>query len=316
MKKIDTSSVLEFSKAQDVTQIAASYFVLTDILTDSMQQISATNMSIIPLDSIEINPINSFSNASNTQVSELDMMISINSPQLELNSYKLVLSKWQKFNKNLKDAWANRNSKKKKKKKKRTVQQSAKHQYYDDLPYNIMRLKNDLFDEIVRHMSNLSIIYNQPYKIKVVANQELGITFNIYIGIKVGETTKIWNPALNDFDVYNLKNLQNEVSEKTKKLGSNFLDIFRIFNNLYFYINKKQPPIGLIESVMFSLPENLFSGTIDDCFCSIINYLNNIKAVTMFSNAKIESYVLGKNLQIQTKTLIIGFIKSICKVLN
>ena len=102
MKKIDTLSVLEFSKAQDVTQIAASYSVLTDILTDSMQQISATNMSIIPLDSIEINPINSFSNASNTQVSELDMMISINSPQLELNSYKLVLSKWQKFNKNLK----------------------------------------------------------------------------------------------------------------------------------------------------------------------------------------------------------------------
>ena len=101
MKKIDASSVLEFSKAQDVTQIAASYSVLTDILTDSMQQISATNMSIIPLDSIEINPINSFSNASNTQVSELDMMISINSPQLELNSYKLVLSKWQKFNKNL-----------------------------------------------------------------------------------------------------------------------------------------------------------------------------------------------------------------------
>ena len=175
MKKIDTSSVLEFSKAQDVTQIAASYSVLTDILTDSMQQISATNMSIIPLDSIEINPINSFSNASNTQV-----MISINSPQLELNSYKLVLSKWQKFNKNLKDAWANRNSKKKKKKKKRTVQQSAKHQYYDDLPYNIMRLKNDLFDEIVRPMSNISIIYNQTYKIKLVANKDLCITFKIY----------------------------------------------------------------------------------------------------------------------------------------
>ena len=179
-----------------------------------------------------------------------------------------------------------------------------------------MRLKNDLFDEIVRHMSNLSIIYNQPYKIKVVANQELGITFNIYVGIMVGETTKIWNPALNDFDIYKLKNLQNEVSEKTKKLGSNFLDIFRIFNNLYFYVYKRQPPIGLVESVMFSIPENLFSGTIDDCFCSIINYLNNIKAVTMFNEAKIENYMLGKNLQGQTRTQIVGFVKSICKVLN
>lgn len=316
MKKIDTLSVLEFSKPQDVTQIATSYSILSDILTDSMQKISATNMSIIPLDSIEINPINSFANASNTQVSELDMLISINSPQLELNSYKLVLSKWQKFNKNLKDAWANRNSKKKKKKKKRAVQQASKHQYYDDLPYNIMRLKNDLFDEIVRHMSNLSIIYNQPYKIKVVANQELGITFNIYVAIKVGETTKIWNPALNDFDTYNLTNLQNEVSEKTKKLGPNFLDVFRIFNNLYFYINKKQPPMGLIESVMFSIPESLFSGTIEDCFCSIINYLNNIKAVTMFNEAKLENYVVGKNLQGQTKTQLVAFIKSICKVLN
>ena len=180
-----------------------------------------------------------------------------------------------------------------------------------------MRLKNDLFDEIVRHMSNLSIIYNQPYKIKVVANQELGITFNIYVGIKVGETTKIWNPALNDFDIFNLKNLQNEVSEKTKKLGSNFLDVFRIFNNLYFYINKRQPPIGLIESVMFSIPESLFCGTtIDDSFCSIINYLNNIKAVTMFNEAKIENYMLGKNLQGQTRTQIVGFVKSVCKVLN
>ena len=316
MKKIDTSSVMEFSKAQDVTQIAASYSILSDILTDSMQNISATNITIIPLESVEINPINSFSNSTNTPVSELDMMVSINSPQLELNSYKLVLSKWQKFNKNLKDAWANRNTKKKKKKKKRAIQQSIKHQYYDDLPYNIMRLKNDLFDEIVRHMSNLSIIYNQPYKIKVVANQELGITFNIYVGIKVGETTKIWNPALNDFDVYNLKNLQNKVSEKTKKLGPNFLEIFRIFNNLYYYINKRQPIIGLIESIMFSIPENLFNGSSEDCFCSIINYLNNIKAVAMFKESKIENYIIGKNLQGQTRTQIIGFIKSICKVLN
>ena len=179
-----------------------------------------------------------------------------------------------------------------------------------------MRLKNDLFDEIVRHMSNLSIIYNQPYKIKVVANQELGITFNIYVGIKVGETTKIWNPALNDFDVYNLKNLQNKVSEKTKKLGPNFLEIFRIFNNLYYYINKRQPIIGLIESIMFSIPENLFNGSSEDCFCSIINYLNNIKAVAMFKESKIENYIIGKNLQGQTRTQIIGFIKSICKVLN
>ena len=316
MKKIDTSSVMEFSKMQDVTQIAASYSILSDILTDSMQNISATNITIIPLESVEINPINSFSNSTNTPVSELDMMVSINSPQLELNSYKLVLSKWQKFNKNLKDAWANRNTKKKKKKKKRAIQQSTKHQYYDDLPYNIMRLKNDLFDEIVRHMSNLSIIYNQPYKIKVVANQELGITFNIYVGIKVGETTKIWNPALNDFDVYNLKNLQNKVSEKTKKLGPNFLEIFRIFNNLYYYINKRQPPIGLIESIMFSIPENLFNGSSEDCFCSIINYLNNIKAVVMFKESKIENYIIGKNLQGQTRTQIVGFIKSICKVLN
>ena len=316
MKKIDTSSVMEFSKMQDVTQIAASYSILSDILTDSMQNISATNITIIPLESVEINPINSFSNSTNTPVSELDMMVSINSPQLELNSYKLVLSKWQKFNKNLKDAWANRNTKKKKKKKKRAIQQSIKHQYYDDLPYNIMRLKNDLFDEIVRHMSNLSIIYNQPYKIKVVANQELGITFNIYVGIKVGETTKIWNPALNDFDVYNLKNLQNKVSEKTKKLGPNFLEIFRIFNNLYYYINNRQPIIGLIESIMFSIPENLFNGSSEDCFCSIINYLNNIKAVAMFKDSKIENYIIGKNLQGQTRTQIIGFIKSICKVLN
>ena len=316
MKKIDTSSVMEFSKMQDVTQIAASYSILSDILTDSMQNISATNITIIPLESVEINPINSFSNSTNTPVSELDMMVSINSPQLELNSYKLVLSKWQKFNKNLKDAWANRNTKKKKKKKKRAIQQSIKHQYYDDLPYNIMRLKNDLFDEIVRHMSNLSIIYNQPYKIKVVANQELGITFNIYVGIKVGETTKIWNPALNDFDVYNLKNLQNKVSEKTKKLGPNFLEIFRIFNNLYYYINKRQPIIGLIESIMFSIPENLFNGSSEDCFCSIINYLNNINAVAMFKESKIENYIIGKNLQGQTRTQIIGFIKSICKVLN
>ncbi|MGN1162840.1 MAG: hypothetical protein ACI4T2_02870 [Christensenellales bacterium] len=317
MKKLDIVSVLEFSQAQDVTQIAASYFVLLEILNSSMQNISATNLSIVPFDSIKIHPINSFANSSNTPVSELDMMISINSPQLELNSNKLILSKWQKFNKTIKDAWANRNVKKKKKKRKRTVQQAAKHQYFDDLPYNVMRLKNDLFEEIVRHMSNLSIIYNQPYKIKVVANQELGLTFNVYTAIKVGESTKIWNPGLNDFDAYNLQILQNRVDEKTKKLGQNFLKIFRIFNNLYFYINKKQPPIALIESVMFSIPDNLFEGnSIEDCFCSIINYLNNIKAVTMFKESKIEEYIIGKNLQGQTKTQIVGFVKSVCKVLN
>lgn len=316
MKKIDTTSIIEFSRIQDVTQIATSYSFLTEMLNISMKNISSTNLAIIPYDCVEICPINSFSNASNTQVSELDMLISINSPQLELNSYKLVLTKWQKLNKNLKNAWANRNTKKKKKKKRRAVQQASKHQYYDDLPYNVMRLKNDLFEEIVRHMSNLSIVYNQPSKIKVVANQELGLTFNVYLGIKVGETTKIWNPAQNDFDVYNLKNLQNEVGEKTKKIGPNFLDIFRILNNLYFYINKRQPPIGIVEMIMFSLPDELFLGTIQDCFCSIINYLINVKAITMFKNSKPDNYIVGKNLIAQTQTQIIGFIKSICKVLN
>lgn len=316
MKKLGIDSVLEFAKAQDVTQIATSYSSLFEILNDSMQQISATNLSIIPFESVSIFPINSYSNSSNTQVSELDMMICINSPQLEINSYKLVLSKWQKLNKDVKNAWANRNKKKKRKKKKRQLQTAAKHEYYDDLPYNIMRVKNDLFEEIARRMSNLSIIYNQPYKIKVVANQELGLVYNVYISIQVGDLIKIWNPALNDFDVYDLKKLQNRIDEKSKKIGSNFLNVFRIFNNLYYVVNKRQPPIAMIESVMLSIPEELFEGSQNDCFCSVINYICNIKAVTMFKNANIEDFVRTKNNQGQIKSQIVSFIKSVGKILN
>lgn len=316
MKKLGIDSVLEFAKAQDVTQIAAPYSFLCEMLGDSMQKISATNLSIIPFDSVQISPINSFSNASNTSVSELDMMISINSPQLELNSYKLVLSKWQKLNKNVKDAWVNRNRKKKSKKKKRQLQQAAKREYYDDLPYNVMRLKNDLFEEIARHMSNLSIIYNQPHKIKVVANQELGLTFNVYPAIQVGDLTKFWNPALNDFDIYDFKKLHNKISEKTKKIGQNFLNVFRIFNNLYYYTTKKQPPMAMIESIMLSIPESLFEGNQNDCFCTIINYLLNIKAVTMFKIANIEEFVRTKTVQGQIKSQIVSFIKSLNKILN
>lgn len=316
MKKLDIDSVLEFAKAQDVTQIATSYSFLCNVLNESMQQISATNLSIIPYESVSIFPINSYSNSSNTQVSELDMMISINSPQLELNSYKLVLSKWQKLNKDVKNAWANRNKKKKRKKKKRQLQTATKHEYYDDLPYNIMRVKNDLFEEIARRMSNLSIIYNQPYKIKVVANQELGLVYNVYLSIQVGDLTKIWNPALNDFDVYDLKKLQNRIGEKSKKIGPNFLNVFRIFNNLYYVTNKRQPPIAMIESVMFSIPEELFEGNQNDCFCSVINYICNIKAVTMFKNANIEDFVRTKNNQGQIKSQIVSFIKSVGKILN
>ena len=315
MKKLGIDSVLEFTRAQDVTQIATPYSFLCEMLGDSMQKISATNLSIVPYESVQINPINSFSNASNTSVSELDMMISINSPQLELNSYKLVLSKWQKLNKNIKDAWANRNKKKKNKKKKRQLQNASKREYYDDLPYNVMRLKNDLFEEIARHMSNLSIIYNQPHKIKVVTNQELGLTFNVYIAIQVGDLTKFWNPALNDFDVYDLKKMRNKISSKTKDIGQNFLNVFRVFNNLYYYTTKKQPPIAMIESIMLSIPEKLFEGNEDDCFCSVINYLLNIKAVTMFKESNIEEFVRTKSIQGQIKSQIVSFIKSLGKIL-
>ncbi len=315
MKKLDTQSVLDFANEQDVTQIGSSYSTLLSILNSAMEQVSSRNMMLVPLNEVYITPINSFSNASNTTVSELDVLVSINSTQLEHNSYGLILTKWQKFTKDIKTAWKNRNKKKKKKKKKREVKQQAVN-YYDQLPYNIMRLKNDLFEEIVNRMTNLSIVYNQAYKISVVANQELGFVFNVYTGIKSGESTKIWNMGANSFDVYNFNKMQNFIMQKTAIVGPNFLKVFRIFNNLYYYIYKKQPTIGLIESIMMSIPEKLFAQTtIENCFCSIINYINNVKGYLLFKNSHIDEFVTTKNQQTQLKTQTVNFIKQICKVL-
>ena len=317
MKKIDGATIEEFSKEQDLTFISDAYNQIFELIRSATESVASRNLVIVPLNSIKIEPINSFSNSSNTTSSELDILITIESPQLELNSQTLILSKWKKFSSDISNAWKNRKKSKKRRKKKKRALQTPVEDYAEELPYNIVRFKNDLFEEIVARLSSLSIITNTASKIKVVANQELGVSFNVYTAIKSSNKLKFWNKPKNDFNVYNLDLLNEKITQKTGEIGGNFLKIFRIFNNFYYHIYKKQPQLCFIENIMLALPNTLFNArSANDCFCQIINYINNTKTLYLFKSSKIDEYVLNKEIRVQFISQTTGFIKSIVKILN
>lgn len=316
MKKLDQATISEFANEQDISQLTSSYNQIYEIIESAIETVASKNKLLIPLDKVELYPINSFANSSNTTVSELDFLLTIESPQLELNSQSLILSKWQKFKKDFSMAWRNRNTKRNKKKKRKLQKHNIGENYYENVPYNIMRVKSDIFEEIVNNVSNLTIVANKQNYLRIVANQEFGLTFNLYIAIKSDNLIKFWIPQRNEFNILNLKELGEFVSKKTSIIGANYLASFRIFNNLYYYIYKTQPPMLLIEYILSCIPDTLFKNNNQfDSFCQVINYLINNKGVLIDNNEFLETYAKTDYYKNTLKTQTIQFIKNLSKVL-
>jgi hypothetical protein len=256
------------------------------------------------------------------------MYLTVRSAQIELNSIGPLNNRFRQFWTKVKTAWANRNKNTKRAKRKLAKQaKKAKKEITPDLlmekkekPYTIYSLKNDFYDKLIERLSNLTILYNQPTKIRLLAKEELGFRINIYPAIKHDDSLKIWDVTKNKFiikkpleakSLLNTKNNEiNSLNEKIptknrKSKTDNSSDILykviRIFKNLYYNMNQSYN-YEFVESLIYNCPNSLFdkSKSIYEIFIKVLNYLNNTSILnfrsiydqdkTIYSQYSISSY--------------------------
>ncbi len=213
-----------------------------------------------------------------TPNSEIDVFLAFNAPQLELNSIKLTDEKLKRFWFKLKRAYKQSREEKKSKRKKKKKESEIKKEI--EVPinkYSILNLKRQLVLYSARTLEEGGVIYTKDTSIKIVAREEIGVDINIYPAIKTEQGYKIYSENTNKFVEYSFEELKDNLTKKIEQVGTTYLDLVRVYKNLYFNINSSLLPSPyLIESLIYNCPDELFFGNnFYEVFIKILNYLHN-----------------------------------------
>lgn len=210
--------------------------------------------------------------------SELSIFVVFKSHQLEINTKELVNSKFEKFKLRLLNALNSMKKTKKRKKKSKQQDNDNKQILIESTKrYSILNLKNDLVKVMLTKIDNQSYIQVMDYYIKLISPNNLGLSVNIYPVLEESENCyKLYNSYKNEFFEVDFKQRDQNFNQKYHDVGVNFLYMIRVFNNLHFSIFNYIPNQILIESLLFNVPNDLYSGfTFYESFIKILNYLSN-----------------------------------------
>lgn len=293
-KVIDKGMIEDFASKIDVENLRNTVYYLSDMVEDIALELSQHNQ-LINIKNIELIPFNDFSNVELVN-SDINLYLAIRSAQIELNSIG-PMQKWYRvfWNKIIR-AWKNRksNTRKARKKAAKLAKRKSKFLTIEQLiekkekPYTILDLKNDFYNGFIKKLTDSTVIYNQPAKLRILAKEEFGFKINIYPAIKHDDNLKIWNNVKNKFLVVKPYEAQDLLSEKNKEinqLNKNKIEdilyrIIRIYKNIFYSIYNSCN-YQFIETLIYNCPNSLFSlknskNETYIVFIKILNYLNNI----------------------------------------
>ncbi len=299
-KVFDKEIIKDFAEDVNNDMVRRAYYYVNESIDQAIQKISLNNI-YIKEQNIELIPVGDLMTNTFTNVSEIDLLLTIRSAQLELNSIKKFDNKFLSYINKFKRAWKiNKNNKKKNKlknklfnfkKNKNIITKQTLYQKKKKL-YNIFDIKNNLFEEMTNYFTNLTILYNEDNKISILSKDEIGYKVNIYPVFKHENYLRIFNK--NDYKykeikikeaLQNIKNKANEIYNINKLIIDDefiFNKIIKIFKNLYFNI-KHENNFIFVESLIYSCPTSLFkiekndeNNYIYNIFIKVLNYINSI----------------------------------------
>ena len=258
--------------------------------------------------------VGEFENGSFSANSCLDFFIIIKSPQLELNTIKLINNKFKTFWNKLKFAYTS--SKKEKKSKKNKKKDEQKEIIIPVNKYSIADLKQDIINETLNFIDEKCFICSNIYGFKLILREYFGTDVNVFPVLKSGENFQIYNSFSNKFIEINFKNREQNFSTKVESVGDIFILLLRVFNSLYFNIYNTNPNQIAIESLLYSCPDELFVGNdFYEVFLKILNYLYNCNTEKL--KCIIDDEILFKNKLVSDSVVTIqNFIKTISKLLS
>lgn len=298
-KIVDKGMIEDFAKAISNEKARKVFYALSDYIDDCSMEIEEINPIVLSqnVDFFEAGDL-----LTNTllSISELDFYLSVKSAQLELNSIGTMQNKFRIFLNKLKAAWKGRKKKtirQQKKQAKKTMKANAvltekQLKEKKEKPYDLSDLKNDVFESLAEKLTNLTVLYNNPNKIRILAKDEFGYRINIYPVIKHDGYFRIWDSQKNKFiDIkpFEAKKLLAQKTNEIDRINRNSLSeitdsdllfkVIRIFKNLYYNF-KQAYNYSFIESLVYSCPNILFKieekkDYVYGAFLKVLNYLNN-----------------------------------------
>lgn len=255
-----------------------------------------------------------FFTGATTVNSQIDIYLCLKSPQLELNTMKLVNNRWIAFWKKVKNAWVSSRQEKKKKKKKQ-AEQELKEIEIPINKYSIADFKQELINKLLPYLAQDGYIYVYNTGFKIVSREQIGMDINVFPVIANLDTFKLYNSFTNKFIEVDFGNRENNIQEKLDEVGEIFIDLIRIYNNLYFNINNLHANQILIESLLYNIPSELFFGySLYEIFMKTLNYLKNANISTFVSITDKNKKMFQEKLIGETLVFVSNFIKNIDKM--
>ncbi len=293
--------------------------LIMQLVNDSMQDLS-NSISFISAKNVVLQPINELVSGAFIDASNFVYLLGIENIQLELNTAKKM-----SFLRNLKErfkyAWQNRKliykrRKKHRKKSKKELEKIEEKKEVDFNNYTIYSLAEDLQNSIVNYLSETSMVYLNGNLLQIIGKDDFGSNTKIFIYVVSydGTNYKYYAGKKKGYININVNGRVDKLSSKMQTAGENFIKILKILNTLYYNTNGYMCNQIFMESILCSVPEDLFFGLdIYNVFVKIINYLS----ITSFKNIKsINNYDLTIFNDVVCGNCMLGFNKMMNKIIT
>ncbi len=249
--------------------------LVRSVVSASVEEL-AEKVSYVTKNNVVLQPVNELLSGAFCDNSQFVYFLGIENAQLELNTAKKT-NFWRELWQRFKLAWQNRRKRRKKKKKKDDKVEVDNSKPQDMSKYSIYDLGVDFQKAVSNQLSATSLIYLNGNEILILGKEDFGANtkIKIYLVNSNESLFRYYAGKRKGFIDIDLNARCEALNTKIKNAGENFIKILKIFNVLFYNANNRLPNQVYMESVLCSVPDELFEGEdIYKAFVKVVNYLS------------------------------------------
>ncbi len=294
MAKIEVSKELinNIANQENKKYIKQINKIVNSLVAESVAKLSE-KISYISIKNVVLQPANELVTGAIIDNSLLVYFLGVNSPQLQLNTQQKT-NVWKNFKERLKWAWQNRKTilkKRRRKRKKKKELERMEHFKFDPTKYNIYNLTEDMQYAMANFLTETSLIYLNNNKLEIIGKDDFGANTKIVIYLVSYDNVnfKYFAGKKKGFIDINFDKRIEVLQNKINEVGENFIKMLKIFNYLFYNANSYGANQIFMESVLCSIPNELYDGQdIYKVFMKIVNYISikSLKDVKSITNDK------------------------------
>jgi len=309
MIKLSKNVIYDFSKFINQSSHNSAYDRITPIIYNAMKTIQERNPFI---NSYELFVANESFSGAVIPTSSLDLFLKLDAPQIELNYNNKTNNPFvtgfinflRLFKENFKLVKRKKKSVKKLKKEEIKIKNIEK--------YNIENFYRDLQIQIAKALHKTTTIIINSFGLKIIGNDEFGITINILpVFSDISNNYKIYNISSKKSTIIDFKLRYKNYDKKNFNTSNTYKLFIRILNKVFYNTFKFVPNQIYIESLLYNVPDELFSIDLYESMLKIVNYLKNCSLEKFVSICDEQTLMYKEPLNTITLETSFRFVKSL-----